>query len=831
MAITIKNLEDLNKPKYKSHFTLRNDFQYIENGLEKIKSISKEVFFQIRCHAEEGNSEALYDLAACYRFGIHTKISYLEAFKCLQRACLNNDFLLSHWTLGDYYLMPEFAAELNLDALTRKSKAFECFKKAAEKGLTVAQYSLAELYSNKIGIPMPEKNTEESAFFWYRTAADLGLPEAQYAVALCYKDNLGVPKDENNVKNRLKLARKYCEMAKYQWYEPAMKNYLSIRKLCRTQNSTNGYKPLENLLKETETLFDMGQLNVRLPSIKDRKILSESEADSNEKAKQEESQLNLDEYYSIFLKPTTIKFKNIFEDISEASQKIRLKQLTQQKFTNLKRLSQKNFHALFDLGMCYRLGLNFCKVDLIEAFNCIEKAAQNGVGPACYILGMMYYHRENIPVIQEMQPLDSDKLAYAWLHHTAITFRMAAAYFALANSFIDGRIPENLKQKRFDFAKCLLNRCRFYKFPIDGCFEKIKLLKTGQSNVAADSSSNSSSASNGINPMKAAMTATLPTLQMQLQRQMPNMSEALPAMSDPQIMETDIGDSRKKGDFSENSAAFVNQSQILLEEELVADTFKLDPSDEFISPLMHSESRPKNRINPRDPESLMSPESFMSPKNPKNPKSPKSTDSFQQYLSLHPGGISPVSTHTHLRMSLEPDSSATLPTFDFSASFQKIKKNNEKLEHQQAQLQLLNSTITGFNEQQSDLKGQTELLRTRCIMFEQQKTKINALERDIRSGAVTSSVPLQEMDKGLANSLESHIELQEKRNLHPTLSLVKDETAIQAQELQKLRDINADQESMLLLLQKAKFQLEKQKCFSSRIRSGLAKNKAFGSNS
>jgi localization factor PodJL len=102
-------------------------------------------------------------------------------------------------------------------------------KKAAEKGLAVAQYRLAKLYEHGQGVPQDlaqaralteqaaragnasamhdlgvylanaegSKLDEESAFTWFRKAAEFGVQDSQYNVGLLYQQGRGVAPDAN----------------------------------------------------------------------------------------------------------------------------------------------------------------------------------------------------------------------------------------------------------------------------------------------------------------------------------------------------------------------------------------------------------------------------------------------------------------------------------------------------------------------------------------------------------------------------------------------------------------------------------------------------------
>ena len=65
------------------------------------------------------------------------------------------------------------------------------YRKAAEQGQIVAQYNLAVMYGEGLGIP---QNSAE-AVIWYRKAAERGLPDAQVQLGTMIGAGKGVARD------------------------------------------------------------------------------------------------------------------------------------------------------------------------------------------------------------------------------------------------------------------------------------------------------------------------------------------------------------------------------------------------------------------------------------------------------------------------------------------------------------------------------------------------------------------------------------------------------------------------------------------------------------
>lgn len=72
-----------------------------------------------------------------------------------------------------------------------ESQAEKWLRKAADQGHAKAQYSLATLYRNGVGVAQ----SDAAAMSWYQKAAGQGLAEAQYGIGVMYEFGAGVPRD------------------------------------------------------------------------------------------------------------------------------------------------------------------------------------------------------------------------------------------------------------------------------------------------------------------------------------------------------------------------------------------------------------------------------------------------------------------------------------------------------------------------------------------------------------------------------------------------------------------------------------------------------------
>jgi TPR repeat protein len=70
-------------------------------------------------------------------------------------------------------------------------QALVWFQKAAEQGLSSAQFTLGTMYANSEGVP----KDDGQAVIWFRKAVEQNYAAAQYNLGKMYQDGRGVPKD------------------------------------------------------------------------------------------------------------------------------------------------------------------------------------------------------------------------------------------------------------------------------------------------------------------------------------------------------------------------------------------------------------------------------------------------------------------------------------------------------------------------------------------------------------------------------------------------------------------------------------------------------------
>ena len=120
--------------------------------------------------------------------------------------------------------------------VTKKQKAIQKLKDAAEKGDADSIYQLGILYDIGDGVLRNKKK----AFNYFAKAADMGLPLAQFRLATCYEYGRGVPVD-------VQLAKK--------WYKSVLNNKQSDKKLYERAWNAHGYL-LVRILESKDEMKD-----------------------------------------------------------------------------------------------------------------------------------------------------------------------------------------------------------------------------------------------------------------------------------------------------------------------------------------------------------------------------------------------------------------------------------------------------------------------------------------------------------------------------------------------------------------------------------------------
>ncbi|MDR1695417.1 MAG: sel1 repeat family protein [Endomicrobium sp.] len=175
---------------------------------------------QTKKSAEEGSAESQFKLAQMYDSGYGIGKDSAEAFKWYQKAAGQGHAEAKKIADAINFEQTKKSEEENRIKLAEENRvkaemyyrgtgvkqdyaeAAVWYKKAAEQGLSDAQYALGGIYYNGLGA---EENPKE-AFKWYKKAADQGHSGAQYAIGTMYYDGLGVTRRYGGAVNWYKKA-------------------------------------------------------------------------------------------------------------------------------------------------------------------------------------------------------------------------------------------------------------------------------------------------------------------------------------------------------------------------------------------------------------------------------------------------------------------------------------------------------------------------------------------------------------------------------------------------------------------------------------------------
>lgn len=148
--------------------------------IPKDSSESEDEFLIWEQRGDEGDPDAQYELAKCYRDGNHVKKSYLQAFYYFKLAADQGHPQAQTSTA--------FCYEYGDGVKQSNERAFHYYKLAADQGHIGAQSCLGKFYAEGKGI----LKSYEKAFHYYKLAADKGNIIALEYLAEAYEKGLGV---------------------------------------------------------------------------------------------------------------------------------------------------------------------------------------------------------------------------------------------------------------------------------------------------------------------------------------------------------------------------------------------------------------------------------------------------------------------------------------------------------------------------------------------------------------------------------------------------------------------------------------------------------------
>jgi TPR repeat protein len=184
------------------HVYYRLGFMYNRGHFVRKSTALANKYFQkslrlLEQDAEEGDAEALCDLAFMYNVGDGLAVDKEKAFQFYQKAA-DMGYERGLYNLGFMYSNGQGVKQ-------DKAKAAHYYQTAASKGHTWAQNNLGLLFDQGEGV----QKDKEMAVFWYSRAAEQKHASAQNNLGLMYEKGEGVKKD-------YKMA--------FQYYQEAMEN-------------------------------------------------------------------------------------------------------------------------------------------------------------------------------------------------------------------------------------------------------------------------------------------------------------------------------------------------------------------------------------------------------------------------------------------------------------------------------------------------------------------------------------------------------------------------------------------------------------------------------
>ena len=155
----------------------------LEQGNQLYQDLAKQRVTWIRKKAEEGSTDAQYDLGWCYRHGSGVLQDDAEAVRWW-RIVAEQGHARAQNDLGHCYKYAEGVKE-------NHEEAVRWFRKAAEQSHTAAEYSLGHSYCMGLGVP---KDYNEGVK-WIRRSAEAGNTTAQHGMGFLCNHGYGVPQD------------------------------------------------------------------------------------------------------------------------------------------------------------------------------------------------------------------------------------------------------------------------------------------------------------------------------------------------------------------------------------------------------------------------------------------------------------------------------------------------------------------------------------------------------------------------------------------------------------------------------------------------------------
>ena len=155
--------------------------------------------------AENGSTDAKYNIGKCYYYGRGVEIDLKEAAHWFE-VTANVGFVKGQSSIAYCYLNGEGVPK-------DFEKAVMWFEKAAKSGRPTSQYHLGYCYYYGMGV----KQDYHKAFYWFEQASEKNHAAAEYYLGLCYYNGYGVPQnlDKARICFRKSVKQGYEEARKY----------------------------------------------------------------------------------------------------------------------------------------------------------------------------------------------------------------------------------------------------------------------------------------------------------------------------------------------------------------------------------------------------------------------------------------------------------------------------------------------------------------------------------------------------------------------------------------------------------------------------------------
>ena len=121
------------------------------------------------------------------------------------------------------------------------TEAASWYRRAAEQGLTVAQYNLGSCYLRGSGVTQDDQKARQ----WYASAADQGFAHAQFELGLMYEEGTRVPQDYVQAHKWFNLAASQAteDTNVYRSFRDHVEEKMTAAQIAEAQQLVREWKP------------------------------------------------------------------------------------------------------------------------------------------------------------------------------------------------------------------------------------------------------------------------------------------------------------------------------------------------------------------------------------------------------------------------------------------------------------------------------------------------------------------------------------------------------------------------------------------------------------